>query len=406
VASIRRSLVTAGTAILQVLRAGRALALWLFDSIALTGVKCSGTQTTRVGLVRLDAIGDFVLWTAAAASLRHSYDQNHITLIAPLGHAELARMLPFWDEVVALDTSRFVSDYLYRWRTLRSLRRRDFGIVIHPTQSRTFLTGDAVVRASGAHVRIGAVGDLINMPPWQKRISDRFYTRLIESGNEQVMELVRNAAFVSGLTGRMLAPATPTLPIPSPPNSLFPSDLSGGYFVLFPGASWSGRQWPPQKFAQVADHLRMSTGWVPVLCGGKNDAQTCASVARLIEGKFVSLAGRTSLVELCGVIKDARIVITNETSVAHIGPAVGTPTVCVLGGGHFGKFAPYSTEVGGRHPVAVFERMPCYGCNWRCTLPHREGEAVSCISRVDVISVVEAAISLIKSVVPPRSMRP
>jgi pyruvate-formate lyase-activating enzyme len=40
---------------------------------------------------------------------------------------------------------------------------------------------------------------------------------------------------------------------------------------------------------------------------------------------------------------------------------VGTPNVIMLGGGHFGRFMPYS-------PLTSTVCLPlsCYGCNWRC----------------------------------------
>jgi len=50
-----------------------------------------------------------------------------------------------------------------------------------------------------------------------------------------------------------------------------------------------------------------------------------------------------------------------ETGLAHIACAVGTPNVILLGGGHFGRFMPYS----GLRPLLHFHLI-AFGCDWKC----------------------------------------
>lgn len=388
-------------ALRSALGSARTCLLWLLDGIALAVPVRRQAHPADIALIRLDAIGDFVLWIDAAARIREVHKERHITLVIPSAHASLAEALPYWDAVYAVDVPRLTQQPAYRWSALRSLRRRGFQVSVHPTQSRTFLVGDAVVRACHAQERIGALGDCTNLRPWQKRISDRYYTQLVDAGNEHSMELVRNAAFLSALTGQRHVATTPQLPVLPPLDTRLNDELSATYFVIFPGASWSGRRWQASKFAQLANELRAETGWLPVLCGGPADVSVCDQVAAQIRSEVVNLAGQTSLLKLARVMEGAKLVVTNETSAAHIGPSVRTPTVCIVGGGHFGRFVPYGVEVRGPHPAAVFETMPCYGCNWHCSRPHQRGEPVPCIARVEVSSVLKAALAIIRASEPP-----
>jgi hypothetical protein len=41
-------------------------------------------------------------------------------------------------------------------------------------------------------------------------------------------------------------------------------------------------------------------------------------------------------------------------------------------------------------PIAVLNKMACFGCNWHCTQPHEYGKAVPCISQITVNQVWEA----------------
>ena len=91
------------------------------------------------------------------------------------------------------------------------------------------------------------------------------------------------------------------------------------------------------------------------------------------------------------VIGNARLLVTNETGTVHLGAAVGTPTVCVLGGGHFGRFFPYPSGLMPDTAQAIYCPMECYGCNWSCIFQVPKNEAVPCIQSISVEAVWQAA---------------
>jgi ADP-heptose:LPS heptosyltransferase len=162
------------------------------------------------------------------------------------------------------------------------------------------------------------------------------------------------------------------------------------YFVIFPGASWGGRQWPISKFSQVTATLHQARGWVPVLCGGPDDRLTGQGVIdQSGVASAVNLCGLTNLLELTELLRSAELLISNETSAVHIAVAVSTPTVCVLGGGHYGRFMPYPVGINRGNSVVAIHQMSCYNCNWHCTQPHLAGGPVPCIANVTVKSVLE-----------------
>ncbi len=194
-------------------------------------------------LIRLDAIGDFILWLDSAQYFRKVYPDKKIILLGNKTWTDLAKKLPYWDEVWALDRQKFNRNPLYRLDFLRKVRKAGFEVVIQPTYSREFLYGDAIVRISGARKRVGSIGDCSNIRPLEKKISDQFYTRLIPATPHPLMELKRNAEFMCGLDISMEAGLPDlSLAIKGVKN---PLDDVSDYYVLFPGASWSGRQWPP-----------------------------------------------------------------------------------------------------------------------------------------------------------------
>jgi ADP-heptose:LPS heptosyltransferase len=95
-------------------------------------------------------------------------------------------------------------------------------------------------------------------------------------------------------------------------------------------------------------------------------------------------AGSTTLLGLATLLQRARLVVSNETSAVHLAAAVGTPSVCILGGGHFGRFLPYAKSACHNIPHVVCHPMACYGCNWHCCYPRADGRAVACIDKITV----------------------
>jgi ADP-heptose:LPS heptosyltransferase len=167
--------------------------------------------------------------------------------------------------------------------------------------------------------------------------------------------------------------------------------------VLFPGASWIGRAWPVDSFAEIGRRL-LKQGYHIVVAGGPSDASFTTPLVDALRPDVWDLSGKTSLSDLAEVLRDAAAILTNETSALHIGAAVGTPVVCILGGGHFGRFAPYDVEVvDPTQPLPSFavHKMECFGCNWHCHYSREKDEPVKCIREItveDVWRLVERAL--------------
>jgi len=362
--------------------------------LASWGGKKKYSQKMKVLIVRLDAIGDFILWLDAARELRHLFppDRYRITLLGNRVWTSLAATLPHFDEVISLDRKRFHFHPTYRHRLFREIRKQRFDLVIQPTFSREFLHGDSIVRFSGAKERIGSQGDTLNQRPFLKRISDHWYTRLIPASMEPIMELKRNAEFLRGVGCTDFKAGISDLHVP---QSDFPASAKmgdRGYYVLFPGATAALRRWPAEFFAEIAKRLFQQTHWTGVVCGSASDRNLGDRVCRLAGVPVLNLAGETSLPALVSVIEKARLLVGNETGAIHIAAAVSTPSVSITGGGHYGRFLPYCTEVEVCRPtpVPVAYPMECFLCNWICIYNPKPGETAPCILNVSVDSVWDA----------------
>jgi ADP-heptose:LPS heptosyltransferase len=365
-----------------------SIIILIFDTFA-TFYSRKLVHQNGIAIIRVDSIGDFVLWLDAAKEFRDLYPDKKITLIANQIWTSLACSLPYWDDVIPIDRKKFTRNPSYRAKALRQIRNLGVELAIHPTFSREYLRGDSLMRATGALHRIGFSSDLCIITSWQKIISDRWYTQLTPALKEPLMELQRNAEFMRYLGLKNFSARMPSIPA----LTKLPTDLTINqpYFVIFPGASWHGRLWPVENFSKLLSILTASEKGFAVLCGNHKERPLCDQIIDSSGTEALNLAGKTSLPELVEIIRMAKFLVSGETSGVHIAAAVGIPSICILGGGHCGRFLPYTVEtVGHFTPVPVIHRMNCFNCNWQCIQPYEKSKSVPCISKITVHQVLNA----------------
>jgi ADP-heptose:LPS heptosyltransferase len=214
---------------------------------------------------------------------------------------------------------------------------------------------------------------------------------VVDTGPYPTHEIVRHYNFLSKLAGRKIAPQPPHINW----RTVVPDVAEGGpYVVLNPGSNEFGRRWPFASYLDVAEKL-LARGLRVVIIGGIDENAGDAKARFGDDSRVVDLMGKTSLPELLDVLKHAAGVISNDTGPAHLSIALGTPTVVVVGGGHFGSFVPYPAEASPANARFVFEEMPCYHCFWRCHLRASRFDVFPCVSAVPVDKVWREIDSLI-----------
>ena len=342
----------------------------------------------KILIIRLDGAGDFILWLDAAKGFRKlfPFPQYKLTLLGNSEWYSLARGMSFFDEVLPLERRKFIINPIYRFNMLKKIRRANYKKVIQPTFSRKFMFEDSIVRVSGAEERIGINSDFSRIQKWQKRISDQWYTNIVHTKKGLLFELERNAEFIRKLGLAEFRAGIPELHIL---GNLQVKINSEDYYVLFPGARYKERQWPLSYFKELDRRLYKLTGWVGIICGGPGEELLGEVLEQNLDIPLHNLVGRTSLQELISIIANANILVGNETCAIHISSAVSTPSVCILGGGHFGRFMPYQLEdvTDKPLPIAVYHKMNCFNCNWQCKYNVFNKRAFPCISQISVNDV-------------------
>lgn len=99
--------------------------------------------------------------------------------------------------------------------------------------------------------------------------------------------------------------------------------------VLHPGAASEARRWPAGRWGELARRL-LATGRPVVVTGAATEEALCSRVAAAAPGAR-SMAGRLDLAALAQLVGTARLLVCGDTGIAHLGTALGTPSVLLFG---------------------------------------------------------------------------
>lgn len=304
----------------------------------------------RVAVVRaLPGLGDLLCAVPALRALRTALPTAEITLVGLSGaHWFVERFGHYVDDLLVCPTWPGLPEIDGPARAampfLSAARRRRFDLAIqmhgdgHVTNGLTAALGAArwVGLSLDAPGPIGADG---RIGPY----------RLDRHEVERCMDVLVLAG---------VAPGDLLLELPTTPaERAVATRLVGSrrsFAVVHPGSSTPARRWSPLGFGRVVEHLLARVDRV-LLTGGRSEADVTAAVAATLPDsrRVVDLAGRTGLGELAALASRAGVVVANDTGVAHLGAAVGAPTVTVCGPSDRHRWAPLAPDalaVGGDPP--------------------------------------------------------
>ena len=127
------------------------------------------------------------------------------------------------------------------------------------------------------------------------------------------------------------------------------------------------RGWPLLRFVETAN--RVSARWSQIewqLVGAPREAAMGVEMSEMMTGRHANMVGKTSLTELITLLRQCRLVLTNDTGTMHLAAALGVPTVSI-----FGSTEPVLTgPLGDRH-IIVRNHVACSPCFKReCPFGH------------------------------------
>ncbi len=357
-------------------------------------------------------LGDAVMTTPALQRLREAQPGAHIALLTSSKLADLWKSHPDIDQVLTFEPGDSV------WAVARNLRQYDFSTaLVLPNSPRSALE----VFLAKIPRRIG------HARPWRNWL----LTERVPPRAAEVPMRKRSPSEIRALISMASPPAAESLPPEAhhihqylnlaaamganrepvaPRLAVAEVEVEAAHqkfgwastrnprvrtLGINAGAEYGpAKRWPRENFIATAQRVRSETGCDCWVFGGSSEVEFARDLAAAIAAtgppdSVRSLAGETSLRELCACLKACDVVLTNDSGPMHVAAAVGTPVVVPFGSTSAAMTGPGIPGGAMRHQL-LSAGAPCSPCFLReCPIDFR------CMTGISVEMATAAVLKLL-----------
>jgi len=258
-------------------------------------------------IVRNDRFGEFLLNIPAIRAVKETFKGSKVILAVDPYIKELAGKVPHTDEVITWKSGKHSLFSIIKFSNLLRKKNIDIAIIMNPSKD----TNIAVYMA-GIPVRLGYA-----------RKWDFLLTKKIEDLKHlaQKHEVEYNLDLV-----KVIGAET------KDKNLILKIDNVTGkenVIVIHPWTSDSVKQWPEERFRELALRVVKETGSDVIIVGGPEELVKSA-IFNNLDRRIKNLTGRTTLIELSAILKKSKLLISGDSGPVHMACAVDTPVIALF----------------------------------------------------------------------------
>lgn len=323
----------------------------------------------RILIIQMSRLGDVVQTLPLIVRLRQAYPYAQIAILCQNTLAPIARASGLVEETIwftdAHAAQMLQPDQLVDLKLIAEIVQampelgRGYDLVINLTHT---LAAARLCECIPTQARLGRV----NTYPNEKRVLGMWGKYLYAASQHRLFNTFNLVDMYVGMGGMTHAPVSSYLPVIPTAGTIAMRLLrengykgTGQLVALQIGANHMHRAWPVQSFAALAETLCASGSYEIIVLGTAPEEPLTAEFGRLFKRPFVSLTGKTGIMDLAAVLKQCDLLISNDTGTVHIAAAVGTQVLGLyFSTAYYSETAPY-----GQGNVILQPSRACAPCS-------------------------------------------
>lgn len=329
----------------------------------------SAPRAERILIIRPSALGDVARSVPVLYSLRRAYPDATIDWVVQDSFADVVRAHPDLTAVVPYARRDGARGAL---RLARRLARAKYDLVL---DCQGLARSGFFARATHAPVRVGhADARELGWLGLTHRVAASIEAHTVD----RMLSLVTPLGVPTFAGEDAMRLYTPAEGIAWAAAQAW---MDEPYVVLAATSRWPGKQWPAERFAEVAKHLA-GHGYTVAAVGAESErGQVGPLLSLCIESdRVLDLVGNTSLAQMMAVVERSRLVVANDSAALHIAVGFGRPVVGLYGPTRVHRVGPYRRERDVIQHVTGADRMD-----------HKdESNGRALMERISVQEVIEA----------------
>ena len=269
----------------------------------------------KILVIRFSSIGDIVLATSPLKTIRRAYPDAQITFLTLDTFAPLLEYHPDIDALVSISKRMSLIEL---WGFADHIRRKQYRHIFDLHNS---------IRSNLVTLRSSSPVYQLKKPRWNRFLL--FYFHHNEFGSDFSTLKMYHEHLGSIWNENDVLPAT-LLKVSNyeqkmAQNMLLDKNIFDEFIAVVPGAAWTQKQWPAEKYIETLNQLDLPA----VLLGEKKDT-ICFDIAKR-SSSTVNLAGQTTIRQALAVLANSAYVIGSDTGLTHAAEALGKQVYMILG---------------------------------------------------------------------------
>ncbi|MDD4632933.1 MAG: glycosyltransferase family 9 protein [Proteiniphilum sp.] len=266
----------------------------------------------KVLIIQTASLGDVILATATAHSVRTLYPDAHIHFLAKDACSDMLRNNPVIDKVLVWNKKS--KKYKHLFQILRLVRHEKYDAVIN---FQRFFSSGLLTAFSKAKVKAGYK----NNP-----LSFLFDRKLVHSLNG-CHEVERNLD-LARLCFPDLNKEMPVISVEEPDIAELSQLKSEKYMTIFPGSLWQTKQFPLSGWK---DFVHALPGNIKIiLMGSPSDKNISDEISNMRPASAYNFCGRLNILQSAWIMKNAEMNFTNDSAPTHLASAVNAPVATIF----------------------------------------------------------------------------
>ncbi len=278
----------------------------------------------KICIVKLSAMGDIVHAMVALQFIKKAYPKSTIDWIVEAGFKAILQNNPHINNILTIDLKSIKknkSEIFNQIKILNQYSKNNYDIVIDAQG----LLKSAIVSKIVGHKVVGSKIAGFDKNSIREGVASWFYDKTVSIGYNQNtidrnVKVLCNPLDIKVSTKDILKKKpflfyTSTTPISSNPYNLF---------VI--GSTWKSRNYPKEKFAQIANILKRDTF---IVWGSDEEYQDAQYIEQ--HSSYCKVLPKGDLNNLKSTIASCKILIGNDTGPTHIAWGLNIPSITIFG---------------------------------------------------------------------------
>jgi heptosyltransferase-1 len=306
----------------------------------------------RLLIVRLSAMGDVLHALPAVAALREAFPNATLGWVIEERWAELLCSPdtgcrgPRSAERPLVDTIHRVNTRAWRRALFSGTTWRGFRASVQALRLAHY---DVAVDFQGA-VRsavlasLSAAREIYGFAQPRENAASMFYTRQVQAAGAHIVE--QNFSLARAIARRELPSSAVELPRSLAAEKSVAAKVNGlahaSYAVLNPGAGWGAKQWPAERYGEVARKLAEATGLQCLVNFGPGEEALARTAEEASQRTAKGIT--TNISELIALMRGAQLFVGGDTGPMHLAALLRVPVVAIFGPTDPARNGPFGTR--------------------------------------------------------------